>query len=114
MNNLSLMLYAAEVLERFSGLLLAVAIVTIGASLISWGIRSMNAHDARQPIPKRPSGWVGLGLVAAVLCCFLPSTKTVYMMAASELGERVVTSPEGRDALALIREKVRKSLADEK
>ena len=116
MNSLSWMIYAAEVLDRASaafGFLTLVAFVGAAFAVIaSFAIES--DPDAPQAMIK-PLRRMWLGPVfTGAIALFSPSSSTVYMMAASEAGETIITNPEARevfnDLKTIIKSKLKEQL----
>lgn len=133
MNKISLFLYFADVLSGLGGALFALMLISaiaFGALLVCYGcavshnndnIRypHMNA-DRRDRDTPRPKWFMVAGasfLLALFAGVFVPSKTTIYAIAASELGESVASSAEGRemidDTKQILREYL-KSLKKEK
>lgn len=95
MNNLSWFLYLAEVIPNIGVLLYMMAF----SFMVIWGIWALVANDfcwANKP-PSKVLVWIiPLMIVIAVL---IPSKNTIYLIAGSEAGEHVVTSPEGQEII---------------
>ena len=70
-----------------------------------------NAREENKPKLNKLS--VFLCVLVIFLSTFVPSKDTVYLIAASELGEEVVTSPEVKDMLNDVRSYIKKSLNEE-
>lgn len=123
MNQLSWLLYAAEVSERAQSVFGFLAFMTgfmgfIGI-VVMWGYYAAILADLpKQTIEK---GWrVWLTVAWAFVTCFLivaslafPSQRTIYMIAASEAGETVVTSPDAKEMLGDLKAIIRKKLKEE-
>lgn len=108
MNTLSLLIYLSGVTGTLGGFLLLITClfgIMGGVSLVIW----LFAHDetdsnhfrltgealeGRRDTRKRAWGWfwrfVGLFVLAGTLQAFVPSRQTVLLIAASEMGERVL------------------------
>lgn len=120
MNTLSWLIYAAEALSKISGIAGAVAIlcaIMMGVALFFVPLicdfdESLMATYARAIIIK---GGAFL-LVVTTIYVASPSAKTLYMIAASEAGGQVVTSPDAiemmGDLKAIIKKRLREQLED--
>jgi hypothetical protein len=110
MNSLSWALYAAGTLDSLKIVLMLMAIVFGPVYLIATAFQRGDAYgDDKWPWPK---GAFFSAVVMLFIWCAVPSAKTVYMIAASEAGERVANSPEGREMLELLRHRIRDFLSD--
>lgn len=113
MNDLSWFLYFADILPNvgtalglIGGLgLLAYAVITgivAGHRDCSYGKYESNFHGVWWPIP--------VLVVIMTLSAFVPSKETIYLIAGSEAGEAVVTSPQGQEILNDVQEVIRAQL----
>lgn len=130
MNTLSWMIYAADVFSKLAPILgmggFFVAVGGVAAFVIGtvpWSYYSWDGEDHRKRCEQtrsdlRKNGRLAIicAVVALILSASLPSQKTIYMIAASEAGETIVTSPEARDLFndlkRLIQQKLRDELGD--
>jgi uncharacterized membrane-anchored protein YitT (DUF2179 family) len=115
MNTLSWLIYAAEISERVQGIAGFIALMLGlfgGFALIAIWIEGRG---------KRPSvgatvAWLMVMLPAISLASFLPSKNAIYMIAASEAGEVVVTHPDAVEMMGdlkkIIRNKVKELAAE--
>lgn len=101
MNNLSTIIYLADVLPRFAQTSRFAVVAFLLGFIAYHFIRFLNwtedkdgrgNHIYPKPTwnPWLPAFAVGFGL----LCAFVPSKDTMYLLAASELGEQVITHPD--------------------
>jgi hypothetical protein len=117
MNSLSWMIYLADLTGALSGLFAFVAIAAFIASAgaaVTWlttgetvsvysyedRVIKQAAHDvyrAKVASLIRPSGYVFAGFAA--MAAILPSSGTIYAIAASELGETALNSETGGKAI---------------
>lgn len=111
MNALSWALYAADALGSMKGLLIGLAVLFGPAYMIVVAFQRDDAGSFREK-PPWPKGAFMAAVAMAFVACALPSTKTVYLIAASEAGERIANSQDGRDMLELIRRKIREALSE--
>lgn len=112
MNELSWLIYAGDVADEVNGLGSAAIVVSVLAVVVSAAALGLGAfvsaddyhnEDAGKPI-KAFSGkllkavlpWCAALIVAGVV---VPSKDTVYAIAASEMGERVIKSETGGKAV---------------
>lgn len=115
MNTLSWLIYFAEVLGNLRGVLVGGAIL----SGILIGIRSLTAGLQSDFGDGKPGEWIRAlrycWVVAAfaVVAALMPSTKTLYLIAASEAGETVVTSPDAIEMMGDLKAIIKKKLKEE-
>jgi O-antigen ligase len=116
MNSLSWLLYAAEVSQSLSIMLG----VSAGGFLLIGGFLCLPSMD--EYIVKKEKGeayrrsyrrGVIFALIALVASALLPSTRTIYMIAASEAGETIVTSPDAIEMMGDLKAIIKKRLKDE-
>lgn len=107
MNSVSIFLYLADVVTSFSNLLsgflfTSLALIGMGAIPACIGKFDDIMGDGSffdkvwLPLSKRMA--VPL-IISAVLVVAIPSKSTMYAIAASQIGETVVTSPEAREMI---------------
>lgn len=95
MNELSWMIYAAEVSGRLSSLFSFVA----GAGLIFGGAASIAYLAEFKEVPKLSKVFLPIFGCMAIVAALLPSPSTIYAIAASEIGEEVLKSPTANKAM---------------
>jgi len=108
MNNLSWLIYFAEVAERLTPLLVGFGflfLVVSGIFIIVKGI------DAAHGLAQKGTWKKGLyGVCFAIILIFLgnlfPSQKTIYMIAASEVGEQVIKTPEAKEVFDSLKARI--------
>ena len=118
MNSLSLLLYFAEFTDKFSTLLWIALGITFwlgGIVLVVWTIGwlvylTYKAED--NPFKVRPYyGWWTITIaILVVISSVIPSRDTMYLIAASEVGEVVVTSDYSKELLAEIQKTLKLKL----
>ncbi|TIR87340.1 MAG: hypothetical protein E5X05_01195 [Mesorhizobium sp.] len=108
MNGLSWLIYAAGVAGNMQGLLIAFSIVS-GLGVLFWTI--VGAVEREDPWPGLKMAWVPL--LSALIAAALPSTSTIYMIAASEAGEKIVTSPDAVEMMGDLKAIIKKRLKEE-
>ena len=115
MNGLSWMIYGAGVLGNIQGVLIGTAIISgIGiAGYIAFSAMGADIGDVPKGTWKGGVRWAWVPFVIALLAALLPSASTVYLMAASEAGEAVVTSPDAKEMLNDLKSIIRKKLKEE-
>lgn len=117
MNTLSWLVYGAEVLSTLKGMGVgALVISAVLAFLLPLkGVEAFSYEHSPMDGLRRPITWVVAGCGAALLV-FAPSKSTLYLIAASEVGETVVTSPDTieimSDLKAIIKKRLKEELAD--
>lgn len=127
MNNISWLVYAAEVLPSLSDWLVNISLAA-GLAVAAFFLFSMvvgveeSYHSEETKASKaevRSSAWASLRkfipwvVAGCLLSVFIPSKTTIYMIAASEIGETVVTSPEAQEMLGDLKSIIKKRLKDE-
>ena len=116
MNQLSWLIYLAEVSEKLSDVFIGLAVILgIGAGAYAF-LGSLFASDQDQPMRPYVQGGIKIACAAALcslVAVLIPSSKTVYMIAASEAGETIVTSPEAKEMLSDLRGLIRRKLKEE-
>jgi len=111
MNSLSWMIYGAEVAGNLQTIAVGVALIVGlfgGTAICVFGFDSQYKY-VRKWIP----AYILIMSVSGLIAVFTPSSDTIYMIAASEAGEAVVTSPEGKEMLGDLKEIIRRKLAKE-
>lgn len=112
MNNLSLLIYAADVLPSVAASLLIFSGVAVVGTTMALTIsfepsledeESANLRRALKPLFYLFPALFLLGLM-------IPSRDAIYLIAGSEIGETVVTSPEGQEVINDIREVIKAQL----
>jgi len=106
-NDLSWFLYLADVVDSAHSKI-AFMIITIFLSSIAWAMIGSIERDAenREPLQllqKKAPLLIGTVILLLALNVALPSKETIYLIAGSEAGEYVVTSPEGQEIINDIR-----------
>lgn len=104
MNSLSWMIYLADVADSVSNTL---AIVTVASVIgcVSSIIGFAASHDrvwAEEPKKslRNAALWFGgMVIVARLLAAPIPTSATIYAIAASEMGEQVIKTPTGGKAI---------------
>lgn len=115
MNTLSWLIYAAEVVGNLQ---VMVSIVTPPLLIFGGvGLTSLWAYNVLEKTGYRPTwptgAWVASMSVCAAIAIFTPSTKALYMIAASEAGETIVTSPDAIEMMGDLKAIIKKRLKEE-
>lgn len=96
MNSLSWLLYAADALPSIAAFA-AFAAVLIGIACTIFSFMLILCHEGDNP-PKFYWGtWAAPFVLCALLSTLIPSQETIYLIAASEIGEQVVETPEAQE-----------------
>lgn len=97
MNYLSWLLYLAQAASNLALVLLIFGILMLTISVV----QTIAEHDNRSD-PFRWYGWRWLtaGVVCIIFSALLPNKSTVYAIAASEVGERIVKSDTGQQIIS--------------
>lgn len=107
MNELSWLIYLAGVSGNIGGVMIAVAVVSGVVSagcLVASGAIRIEAWDDEEKrkstqvlaASKKP---IVICVAASIMAALIPSSETVYAIAASEMGERVIKSETGGKAV---------------
>ena len=135
MNNLSWLLYAADVIPKLGNMLSGLTLISflLVAGLIITSLINISeaknrirydANRTKQWHPEakqqlvmwrgilRKSVYIGVPTVflIALVAIAAPSSKTIYMIAGSEAGETVVTSEQGQAVLSDVQEIIKLQL----
>jgi len=124
MNTLSWLIYAAEVLSSVKVFTAHIGITCLIFGIISLAISGVSAgmgwadrDDEALRFSAVASKWTrtifSIGAVAGLIWTASPSANTIYMIAASEAGEAVVTSPEAVEMMGDLKEIIKKRLKAE-
>jgi len=108
MNSLSWILYFADVLSKlgdiFAGLgavLMFVSIVCIiPGFLVVWQYSSEQFAQSKRTFGRISLIGIPIATFMIIVSIFIPSKETMYMIAASEVGETVMTSNDGKEIYA--------------
>lgn len=115
MNTLSWMIYLAEVAGNAQGFLIAATLSTALALTVATVVFAAagSVGDAEESAWKKPVRLLWIPTVCGLLSVFVPSTKTLYMIAASETGEVIASTPEAKEMLGDLKDVIRKKLKEE-
>jgi hypothetical protein len=112
MNSLSWLLYLADIVGNIQGLLGFVAFIG-GISLVFMAIFFGIEDDSFERVGRILRRYLWLPIVAAFLATVIPSTNALYLIAASEAGETVVTSPDTIEMMGDLKAIIKKRLKEE-
>jgi hypothetical protein len=113
MNTISIFLYLADVIGKISFIFVMMGLVLIACSVvwfISTAIYNENQNYSwskgeKKPYPvKQSTKLVALAFLLFTIAGLIPSKDTMYLIAGSEIGETVVSSPEAKEILKDIRD----------
>jgi len=110
MNTLSWLIYAASVVGNIKGLLIAGAVIGSGTCALSVVVWLASEGEVS---PKPILRWLWAPILAAFLAATLPGSQTMYMIAASEAGEQIVTSPDAIEMMGDLKAIIKQRLKDE-
>lgn len=123
MNTLSWLIYAAEVSDRASGLCKLLAflfpLIMGGPAVVAAFVMAYDDNYGKGAILSKWAPWTLLPAVLVVEVALLvgavalPSKSTLYMIAASEAGEAIVTSPDAVEMMGDLKQIIKKRLRDE-
>lgn len=125
MNSVSWFLYWIEVINSLGVVLTVAAVCSLVFAILYFLFSSitldMESETTAEKIRARRSGvmWrlIPIGAVCGVIACFFPSKGTLYAMAASEVGGRVIQSEQVRgiadDATKALHQWIKKQIEPE-
>lgn len=125
MNNLSILIYVADVIPNLSFMLVMMGVLWVGVYHILQVIKMASSefvfsyetdatrerkerHQAEGFIVGKAS--IAFLVVASLLATLTPSIETIYLMAGSEAAEYAVTSEYGRELVSDIQAVIKKQL----
>lgn len=114
MNTLSILLYLANVLPSLSAALGVTGVILI----VGWVVYHFFSGDLIDgPFYNIKEGKYSLktpllGFALGIFATLFPSERTIYLIAASEMGEVVVTDPETIEIFDLLKETVKTKLEE--
>lgn len=96
MNSLSLFIYFASVVSNIGPLLILFGFLMLMAICIVNALRCHHNDYCRSgdEVKLVNFKWLILAPILWMMAAFIPNERTMYMIAASEMGEVVVTNPE--------------------
>lgn len=134
MNSLSWLIYLAEVIPTITNMMVLVICIITVTYIILWiarGVFRSDLQDYEFPCDQRPlgsadyRGWQSLKnmtgrklpyaivIILMIIVALSPSSRTIYMIAASEIGEKVVTSPDAVEMLDDLKVIIKNRLKEE-
>lgn len=116
MNSLSWMIYLAEICDRAQDAAGFIAFMFGFMGLFGVGAAWANliVEGGRLRLPVIVTLlYLVIEIPMAAIGVLTPSSSTIYMIAASEAGETVVTSPEAKEMLGDLQEIIRRKLKEE-
>jgi hypothetical protein len=115
MNTLSWLIYAAEVAGNLRGVVIAASLLSSGLIAVCVLNNGINADfgTAEKGSWMRPLRFLWVTAILAIVAAVMPTTRTIYMIAASEAGETVVTSPDAIEMMGDLKAIIKKRLKEE-
>ena len=107
MNTLSWLIYAAEVVGNIR-VLLGISLAVCAALGVTFVICGLCEEEDR--LVKRGSIGVATAFAFGCVLSFVPGSQTIYMIAASQMGEKVITAPETKEVMGDLREVIAKQI----
>lgn len=124
MNLLSVILYFADIAANVMGVISGIGYVLISGFVVfnMYKVISVINHNIEHEYhhcdeSSRKHGfvckpWLIIGLVMIIISNFIPTKQTMYMIAASEIGETIVLSPEMTETMVKVKTVVDLKLDD--
>lgn len=111
MNTLSWFFYFASVIPSLGTLLVVFTFFGfILLGIIFFCVFLANSEGGNHSYPGK--SWVFILILTGFIAALLPSEKTLYMIAASELGETAYNSEEGKEVISELRQIIDFQLGD--
>lgn len=107
MNSLSWLIYLGGVVDSLQVVIGTVFFVGVIACFIGAIVCGV---DGNRPGLVKVAKAFGALVAFGVVVSFVPSKSTVYMIAASQAGEKAVTTPEAKEMLGDLREVIAKQI----
>jgi hypothetical protein len=116
MNSLSWMIYAADVVGGLNTIASAGAVISLIAAPL-WGLRNQWLDDfhggqGKTPVPVKQL--LSCVTAFAIVAAAIPSSSTIYAIAASEMGETALKSETGGKAVKALNAWLDRQIAPEK
>lgn len=110
MNNLSWLLLIGDIVQNISITISLLSFFGLFGFLGLGFVRCLigDSFEAGWPIAKIGL-WIFIPMI--IVTTLIPSKQTIYMIAASEMGETVINSPETKKMFDLLKSKVEEQLA---
>lgn len=116
MNTLSWLIYAADASQNARSVLgsSAAALLIFGGIGLVMGWAFVLSEEKRKSLAIASTVvWATFLIICGIALIVIPSSKTIYMIAASEAGEQVVTSPEAVEMMGDLKAIIKKRLKEE-
>lgn len=115
MNGLSWILYAADAVSNVQTMFIVGGFIGLFSILLGMIIAGIAEIEENVPSGtwKRIMKYVWAPALAFLLASVLPSQTTIYMIAASQAGERVLKSPDGSQIMSDLTKLIEKKLHEQ-
>jgi len=111
MNNLSWLIYFADVLPAFASTVSVLSVLSLGLfCIVAFVSAAACEWESVAPYMK----WIFVPVTALFLITPIPSKETIYLIAASEVGEAALDTPEVTKIRAIINKFLDEAAAPEK
>lgn len=110
MNSLSWLLLLTDIFSNISALSVIFSILGV---ILLFGLCAYYDCVYDRAYPHIKSFLVGLSVVISI-SILVPSKNTMYMIAASEVGEKALKTPEAKELYDLLHNKLKETLSPEK
>lgn len=110
MNSVSWLIYAAEAISNLQHVFVLFSILG-SVSLVAWNVLGVAIHnDCCSPSEEREFLFYPAAYLAAMIVCsaVIPSRNTIYLIAASELGEKALQTEVASDMLDIVKKELKK------
>ena len=103
MNTLSWLIYAADVLGKFAPAAFILTLICFFISLLVVGAAVSDTDNTDRELLKVSKKFIFGFFLFGFITIVSPSKETIYMIAASEVGEQVIKTPEAREVFEALR-----------
>ena len=103
--SIELLIYVAELANRVPAIIVIAVIVIIGALIVA-GVNMVDTYDDNSKTVDYCKKVGRISAIIVVVCFFIPSQKTIYMIAGTSIGREVVQSDIGIKVKKIIESKL--------
>lgn len=113
MNGLSILIWVASIASNLVAFLFGLTVIGIGIIAIAnffYAMHCDTTHDAKYSFLGK--NWLILLVFIGFVSTLIPDKNAIYMIAASQIGETVITQPENAEVLNNVRELINSKLVE--
>lgn len=113
MNNLSLVLYFADVVSILKLLVIFPAMAIFTVSTIIYFVNGDGVDRSAEKYKKMSGRLMLICIPFIIIGVLIPKERTLYMIAASETGEEIIKNPEAQEILGDVTQIIKKKLKEQ-